>query len=193
MDYFGVALAHVLTYEGGFSDHPSDPGGATMQGVTQATYDSYRRDNGWPTQPVQQITRDEVEEIYRTRYWDAIGGDELEPALAFVLFDSAVNSGVSRALGWLDQTRDWRELILIRLSFYVSLSTFDTFGKGWTRRLAAVREQAEQLDTTPHGARLLRVFNTNNTEVHHLRIPEGCDVITRATAHHYFVRLEERK
>lgn len=197
MEYFEAALSHVLAYEGGYVDHPSDPGGATNRGVTQGTYDAYRADNGWPKQPVRNISDDEVADIYRTRYWDAIGADELPPALAFVVFDSAVNHGVSRTLGWLDDTYDWRELLLIRLSFYVSLSTFDTFGKGWARRLANVREAAEQYETdTPISTgRILTLYDTVNRELSQHAIPDNADVLLRTNPDgtRYWLRFDERK
>jgi hypothetical protein len=62
---FARSLAKVLVHEGGYSNHPQDPGGATMKGVTQRVYDEYRRSIGVPVAPVRNISNSELEAIYR--------------------------------------------------------------------------------------------------------------------------------
>lgn len=91
-------LKVVLAFEGGYSNHPKDPGGATNFGITQAVYDSYRRGHGKPVQSVRKIAQTEVETIYRVQYWDAIRGDRLPYGVDLAIFDYAVNSGVPRAV-----------------------------------------------------------------------------------------------
>lgn len=95
---FATALKTVLVYEGGFSNHPKDPGGATNYGITQRVYNSYRTGKGQPTRSVKNITKDEVSEIYKDQYWDAIRGDRLPAGIDLAVFDFAVNSGTSRAI-----------------------------------------------------------------------------------------------
>ncbi len=90
---YAEALKFVLAAEGGYSDDPADPGGATMHGIIQTEYDSYRTSHGEPHQPVKQITMAEVEDIYRSKYWAAIDGDALASPVDIVLFDTAVNIG----------------------------------------------------------------------------------------------------
>lgn len=155
---FERALAFVLRWEGGYSDHPDDPGGATNYGITQATYDVWRRSNGLPTRPVREISMDEVRAIYRTRYWEPIRGDELPPPLALATFDLAVNSGVGLARKALREAGgDWRRLIAWRIEFLTSLPHWATFGKGWMRRVGALIQECAKYDTTLSAVRRIIV------------------------------------
>lgn len=98
MDNFQKALEFTLRWEGGYSDHPADKGGATMRGITQATYDAYLRSIGAPSHPVKGIRDEEIEWIYHRNYWEEIKGDSLPMPLAIAVFDCAVNSGPSRSI-----------------------------------------------------------------------------------------------
>ena len=100
---YNEALKRVLVHEGGYVNDPRDPGGATMKGVTQRTYDGYRKRLGLPSRPVSQITSAEVGEIYRRQYWAAVRGDELPAGIDYVLFDGAVNSGPVQSIKWLQR------------------------------------------------------------------------------------------
>ena len=97
------SLARVLAHEGGYSNHPKDPGGATMKGVTQRVYDGYRKGKGLAVRSVKGITTDELNEIYDRQYWDAVKGDLLPAGVDYVLFDGAVNSWPGRSIMWLQQ------------------------------------------------------------------------------------------
>lgn len=166
-DAFSLALAEVLKHEGGYVDHPKDPGGATNRGVTLATL------SAWLGRPatkaeVKALTVEAVTPIYRKNYWDVVRGDDLPPGVALMVFDLAVNSGPDRAARFLQEAlgvgvdgrigpltlekanstpaldtinklRDRRE------RFYRGLSTFSTFGTGWLRRLEAVTKLARGL------------------------------------------------
>ncbi|WP_105401604.1 glycosyl hydrolase 108 family protein [Neorhizobium sp. T7_12] len=77
VDEFQRSLQKVLVHEGGFSNHPKDPGCATMKGVTQRVYDEYRRSVGAPTWSVKNISSIELQAIYRQKYWNEIKGDRL--------------------------------------------------------------------------------------------------------------------
>lgn len=166
MDRFERAQTLLAVHEGGYSNHPKDPGGATMKGVTQRTYDSYRRANGMGHRPVKNITDEEVFAIYRGQYWNAINGDQLPSGVAYCVFDAAVNSGPSRAAKWLQivvgasvdgvvgnetvsLTRAYDPEKLIdeycdkRLAFMKRLKHWSTFKNGWTRRVAEVRAQSK--------------------------------------------------
>lgn len=157
---YAKCLAQVLKYEGGFSDHPQDPGGATMRGVTQAVYDAWRKKNNQPIQSVRYINDTEIGAIYRQEYWDRISGDDLPSGIDFAVFDYAVNSGVSRAAKTLQAvvgvTQDGQigpqtiqaaktyvamTVTNKRLAFMQSLSIWSTFGKGWAARIADVKNQ----------------------------------------------------
>lgn len=165
IDQFRRALDAVLVSEGGYVNHPKDPGGPTNKGVTQAVYDDYRRSIGKPSVDVRQITIAEVITIYRRRYWDLIKGDSLPPGLSYVLFDGAVNSGVARSVKWMQRALGCRSIdgvigmetmslledcadhdvliariIEIREAFLRQLKNWKIFGKGWLSRIAQVKE-----------------------------------------------------
>lgn len=185
-DAFRTALDFVLRWEGGFSDHPLDPGGATNYGVTQATFDAYRRKAGLPTRSVRDITRAEVEDIYFEGYWLRAGCEQIAPpALALCVFDAAVNSGVGAALKWLKTTSDWREYQALRLEFLTGLTTWPTFGRGWARRVADLTRVAARSETTDQ--RLLMVFDHAGRE--HARLNLGdADLLVRVRGDRVYVR-----
>lgn len=158
------SLSHVLTHEGGYVNDPRDPGGATNFGVTQRTYDGYRKRKALPPQSVRLIAKAEVGEIYRKTYWNGVRGDELPDGLDYVLFDGAVNSGPVQSIKWLQRALgtkvdgvmsdatlaaaetypDHDALIAAildrRLAFMRALKGWRAFGKGWSRRVAEVRQ-----------------------------------------------------
>jgi lysozyme family protein len=154
---FDRALAAVLKHEGGYADHPRDPGGATNLGVTRATLARWR---GRPVSKaeVRALTRAEAAKIYRALYWDEIAGDALPDGLDLAVFDYCVNSGPGRAARALQAVagtrgdgrigkitlacvalRDPEHLIIAycrkRLTFLERLRTFAVFGRGWRRRV----------------------------------------------------------
>lgn len=162
---FDAALQYALKHEGGFVDHPKDPGGATMRGVTLETYRNYRRNQHLTAEDLKKITGTEIREIYHRRYWNAVRGDDLPSGIDYCVFDCAVNSGPGRAAKILQEVVGVKPdgsigpitlaavkavdpVALIskyadkRLQFWQSLPTFDTFGKGWTRRGNEVKEAA---------------------------------------------------
>jgi len=100
---FAEALLFVLRWEGGFVDHPADPGGATNKGVTQAVYDGWRKKQGQPARSVRQIEDAEMHAIYASGYWQAARCPVLAQPLDVVQFDTAVNMGVGRAVRFLQQ------------------------------------------------------------------------------------------
>lgn len=161
-------LQLVLAHEGGYVDHPSDPGGATNLGITRKTLAGWRKVMPWTSLPkseVKALTKETVAPIYRALYWDEIRGDDLPAGLDYAVFDYAVNSGPGRAamalqriLGVADDgeigpitlaavaKRKPADLINAlcdeRIAFLQRLSTFAVFGKGWTSRVAGVRKLA---------------------------------------------------
>ena len=157
----------MLQSEGGFVNHPRDPGGMTNLGVTKATWES------WVGREVDEaemrgLTADKVEPLYKERYFDAVRGDELPMGLDYLMFDFAVNAGAGRAIKILQtavgvtpdggfgpitmaavQAVDPVELIerfsQAKEDFYRSLTTFSTFGKGWLNRVADVKVKASAM------------------------------------------------
>lgn len=177
---FNKALKVVLAYEGGYANHPKDPGGPTNKGVTQRVYDGYRLGKKLKTRSVKAITDGEVADIYRAQYWDAVKGDRLPAGVDLAVFDFAVNSGTKRAvqsvqkvltnsfsapelaqdgimgevtLANSDEAAEQDEVKFIialcdeRMRFVKSLSTFGTFGQGWTRRIMGRSYGAQDEDT----------------------------------------------
>lgn len=101
---FQAALPFVLRWEGGFVDHPADPGGATNKGVTQAVYDGWRARQGLPRRSVRELLDEEMHAIYESGYWMAAKCPVLPGPLDVVQFDTAVNMGVGRAVRFLQQS-----------------------------------------------------------------------------------------
>ncbi|GMV07369.1 MAG: hypothetical protein AMXMBFR53_36440 [Gemmatimonadota bacterium] len=97
MSGFLQALPVTLRFEGGYANHPNDPGGATNKGITQATYDAYRTSLSQPVRDVREIGDDEVGAIYHRRYW--LGGkcDALPWPVSLCHFDACVNHGLVNA------------------------------------------------------------------------------------------------
>jgi len=104
---FAAAYAFIRQdhIEGGFVDHPMDPGKATKWGVTQATYDTYRDDEDLPARSVAKLTEEEARTIYERQYWRLCGAPALvtrqKGRLALCCFDWAVQAGVTRARTYL--------------------------------------------------------------------------------------------
>jgi lysozyme family protein len=137
---FAPSLKLVLAHEGGYVNHPKDPGGETNKGVTKAVYDAYRRGRRLPVQSVRLISDAELQDIYRVQYWDAAGCGALPLGLDYATFDLAVNSGVTRARlmtrGLIGTPAQQIEALCDRrMAFLKGLSTWSTFGLGWTRRV----------------------------------------------------------
>lgn len=98
----GAILVAVFGIEGGYVDHPSDPGGATNHGVTEQV----ARDNGYAG-PMDLLPRETAEQIYVANYIEKPGYMpliELDPRVAEEVIDSAVNAGPGRASRWLQQS-----------------------------------------------------------------------------------------
>jgi lysozyme family protein len=161
---FEKSLAELLKHEGGFVNHPSDPGGVTNLGVTQEVWEDWI-DRTVSEENMKALTPIKVAPLYREMYWDRVKGDKLPSGVDYCVFDAAVNSGVSRAAKWLQTTvgavadgvigeQTLRQVALTnprmlidkysanRLAFLQRLATWPTFGKGWERRVEEVRATA---------------------------------------------------
>ncbi|MGD1713902.1 glycoside hydrolase family 108 protein [Dapis sp. BLCC M172] len=99
---FETALSFTLYFEGGFSNHPADKGGRTYKGILQSVYNTYRRRRGLPPLDVTQMSDAELMEIYQG-YWDNSRSATMHPALAVVMFDTAVNFGINNSVTFLQQ------------------------------------------------------------------------------------------
>lgn len=100
---FEASLPFVLRWEGGFVDHPNDPGGRTNKGVTQKVYDAWRKRQGLPVREVKRLDDTELHRIYESGYWIPPHCDRLARQLDLVHFDTAVNMGPGRAVRFLQK------------------------------------------------------------------------------------------
>lgn len=159
---FETTFDRLIGHEGGWSDDPRDPGnwtgGRPNVGQLRGTKFGIAA-NTYPDVDIKRLTIDEARAIYRRDWWDKIHADELPGAVAFQVWDFAVNAGMSRAVislqravGVADDGKIGpRTLAAVaamsvtdvlsrfnaeRLEFYASLSTWATYGKGWARRVA---------------------------------------------------------
>lgn len=159
---FDKAFQLLIGHEGGFSTDKRDPGNWTSGKVNIGTLKGTKYGiaaNSYPNTDIKNLTLDQAKAIYKRDYWDKAKCDQMPAELAFHVFDMCVNSGVSRGVKLLQKTVKTTEdgiigpatlkavqampmfnLVMIynanRLQFYTSLSTFSTYGKGWTNRVA---------------------------------------------------------
>ena len=167
----GQCIAKILVHEGGFVNHPKDPGGLTNMGVTKRVYAEWVG-HEVSEQDMRALAEDDVRPIYKKNYWDRIKGDKLPSGLDLCVFDFGVNAGTGRAAKYLQKMIDTtvdggigpntlkavkayvkehgieetiKKYQSNRQDYYESLSTFETFGKGWTIRNNDTTEMALQL------------------------------------------------
>ena len=157
-------FAMVIKSEGGFVNHPKDPGGMTNLGVTRSAWEAFINRKVTEDE-MRALTPELVKPFYKALYWDRIKGDVLPDGVDYAAYDLAVNSGPHRAAQYLQeiagvtadgmigpksieaiQSCDAKEtadaICDMRLDFLKRLATFDTFGKGWSRRVAEVKAKA---------------------------------------------------
>lgn len=159
---YDAALARVLAHEGGYTNHPLDPGGPTNFGITIYDYRRYVKPDATAFD-VASMKLSDAKAIYRAKYWDAMQLDRLEPGVDYAVFDYDVNSGVGRAgkvlrrlTGLSDLSSEVTDEVIAaacalpaadlvaalcdeRLAFLHSLRTWPVFGNGWGRRVVEVR------------------------------------------------------
>ena len=160
-------IKKILHHEGGYVNHPSDPGGETNLGVTKRVYEEHGG-----TKNMRDLTVEDVSPIYKKSYWDKTKCDEISGGLDLCVFDFAVNAGPGRSAKFLQKIigttvdggigpntlkclNDYvdknsvefvvKEFQTARQSYYESLSTFGTFGRGWTRRVQETTSAAKEL------------------------------------------------
>jgi lysozyme family protein len=164
---YDKCLETILHHEGGYVNHPKDPGGETNLGVTKRVYEEWGG-----TKDMKDLLVEDVAPIYKKNYWDKMKGDDLPGGLDLCVFDFGVNAGPGRAakylqtmigtvadggigpntLAKLKEYVDAKGLVESieeyqnrRQEYYEKLSTFATFGRGWTRRVNETTELAKKL------------------------------------------------
>lgn len=157
---FDTVFEKVVGHEGGYTRHRKDRGNWTSGriGVGELKGTKYGISAmAYPRLDIRNLTLQDAKDIYRRDYWDSVRGDELPSGIDYIVFDIAVNHGVSDAVRWLQKavgaavdgifgpktlSAVWAakplkvitQLGIIRMHDYMSLSSFSTFGRGWTRR-----------------------------------------------------------
>ena len=164
---YDKCLETILHHEGGYVNHPKDPGGETNLGVTKRVYEEFGG-----TKDMKDLTVEDVAPIYKKGYWDKMKGDELPSGLDLCVFDFGVNAGPGRAAKYLQTMigtvadggigpntlaklkeyvdANGLEKCIVdyqnaRQGYYEKLSTFDTFGRGWTRRVDETTQLAKTM------------------------------------------------
>lgn len=167
MSNFEQCLEIILHHEGGYVNHPKDPGGETNMGVTKRVYEEWGG-----TKDMKDLTVEDVAPIYQENYWNRVRADQLPAGLDLCVFDFAVNAGTGRSAKFLQGLvgtvvdggigpatlkaveafvanegleTTIEEFQKRRQDYYESLSTFETFGRGWTRRVNEVTETAMKM------------------------------------------------
>jgi lysozyme family protein len=155
---FDAAFDLLLKHEGGFSDHAADPGGKTRYGITEAVAREvgYRGD-------MRELPLELAKRVYKDKYWDAVKAEQLPPAVRYVVFDAAVNSGPSQSSKWLQRALGVTDdgvigpktltaanaanpdslrmrLLGQRLRFMAGLANWPAFSRGWAIRIASLME-----------------------------------------------------
>ena len=176
---FAHCLTHVLAHEGGYADHPADPGGATNMGITRRTLARWRGISPYwslPKAEVRDLGRSEAATLYEALYWRRSAAPDLPAGLDLSLFDFSVNSGpdrpirtlqtivgtkadgfigpitlaaITRSIGLIGLSGLIKALCDRRLGFLERLATYATFGRGWNRRVAAIRAAALAMAGAP--------------------------------------------
>ena len=166
---YDAALEAVLHHEGGFVNHPSDPGGMTNLGCTKKVWEEWCG-HEVDEKNMRELTKSDVAPLYKQKYWDKVKGDDLPSGVDYVVFDCAINSGPGRAAKFLQEvvgaTQDGaigpgtlkavsgvpatdiiEKYSAARLAFLKALPTWETFGKGWGRRVEEVRVFAQKMQS----------------------------------------------
>jgi len=171
MSDFKECLDLVLKSEGGFVNHPSDPGGMTNLGVTKKVWEDFV---GHPVSEadMRALTPEKVAPLYEQKYWRPTYCEVLPRGLSLLIFSMGINAGPGRGVKLLQssigcvadgvigprtmeliKSADVTDLIQkysnARRDYYKSLKTFDVFGKGWLARVD--REEKEALEMAKNG------------------------------------------
>jgi lysozyme family protein len=167
-DRFDLCLAFTLKEEGGYSDDPADPGGATNMGITLATYRQWAEDPKLGPAQVRDMSERTARAVYRALYWNPLRADALPAGVDLSVFDMGVNAGIwgsarllQRALGFTGEEVDGcvgpetlaaaakceprsliDDLAERQAAYYRSLFDFPTFGRGWLNRTQARKTAA---------------------------------------------------
>ena len=158
---FQKALNFTLQFEGGFVNHPADPGGPTNKGVTLAVLQENKidenNDGKSDIEDLKNLSLDSVVQLYKHKYWNKLGLDDLiesHPKLAIAAFDTAVLTGPGRASKWLtttlDKFEDYPYFLNLRMIHHLEVVKKNpataVFKKGWLRRVNELKKYLDSLE-----------------------------------------------
>lgn len=155
---FLTAFEKLLKHEGGYSNHPADPGGKTRYGITEAV----AREVGYRGN-MNELPLELAQRIYKEKYWDAVQAEALPPDVRYIVFDGGVNSGIVQSAKWLQRAcgvKDdgvigpitiraanalhpeglKRKILAQRLRFMATLPNWPAFSRGWANRISDLLE-----------------------------------------------------
>ena len=165
-------LGLILHHEGGYVNHPKDPGGETNKGITKRVYENWCIEQDLFQKEMKDLKISDVAPIYKNNYWDRVKADALPHGVDLCVFDFSVNAGTGRGAKFLQtivgavsdgaigpytlrQVDEWvamrgeEDLVVAysdaRRRYYKKLRTFDTFGRGWLRRVDETEVEALKL------------------------------------------------
>ena len=155
---FDRAFDRLMGNEGGYVNDPRDPGGETNWGISKRSY---------PQLDVAALTREDAKAIYHRDFWQRGQMGQLDDAVAFQVFDAAVNHGIETAVRMLQRAAGVADdghvgpitlaavraigvdrmlmcFVAERIDFWTRLQAWPSFGRGWARRSAANLRWAAQ-------------------------------------------------
>lgn len=166
---FDESLRRLLISEGGYTNHPSDPGGPTNYGITIYDARKYAAEFGWivgravTTQDIKDMPLWFAKKVYDAKYWHSQLCHLLASGVDYAIFDYGVNSGIGRsgkvlkrvlgmdasssvvtpdvvaAVERVGAVKVINAVMDERLHFLQALNTWPVFGAGWGRRVVEVR------------------------------------------------------
>lgn len=168
VENFNQVMLHIFEVEGGYVDHPRDPGGATNMGITIGTLSRWRGQSV-TKEDVRNLTKMEAKNIYFNYYWEEVDCDDWPSGLDLLMMDACVNSGPRASVRWLQRAlsvetdgvlgpvtkgavRSSQSLLdLIRACIderrksVRSFRNYDVFGRGWENRINSVEHRALEM------------------------------------------------
>jgi lysozyme family protein len=128
-EIFNEAVEFVLRWEGGYVNDPNDPGGETKYGISKRAH---------PDLDIKNLTLDEAKNIYYNDYWLKADCDHYFFPANYLMFDTAVNMGISRANDFFAISENWQDYLLNRINFYNELPTARYYLRGWVNRVTSL-------------------------------------------------------
>lgn len=143
LNNFRRALQFTLKWEGGYVNHPNDPGGETKWGIAKRYH---------PTEDIKNMTPERAAEIYANEYWETAGCNDIPFPYCVAVFDAAVRCGVSRAKDWYKEAENVKDFIALNQRYYVQRvekkPSQKVFLKGWLNRLTDLRKFVDIAEAT---------------------------------------------